>query len=61
VKAVGGSRRLEEQVMTTYPIDRIQGQVMPVNSFLIGGPDGIVVIDGMLTISDARLVRRALA
>jgi glyoxylase-like metal-dependent hydrolase (beta-lactamase superfamily II) len=46
--------------MATYPIDRIQGQVMPVNSFLIHGPDGIVVIDGMLTISDARLVRRAI-
>jgi glyoxylase-like metal-dependent hydrolase (beta-lactamase superfamily II) len=47
--------------MATYPIDRIQGQVMPVNSFLIHGPDGIVVIDGMLTISDARLVRHAIA
>jgi glyoxylase-like metal-dependent hydrolase (beta-lactamase superfamily II) len=47
--------------MATYPIDRIQGQVMPVNSFLIHGPDGIVVIDGMLTISDARLVSRAIA
>jgi hypothetical protein len=47
--------------MTTYPIDRIQGQVMPVNSFVIRGPAGIVVIDGMLTISDARLVRRAIS
>jgi glyoxylase-like metal-dependent hydrolase (beta-lactamase superfamily II) len=47
--------------MATYPIDRIEGQVMPVNSFLIHGPDGIVVIDGMLTISDARLVRGAIA
>jgi glyoxylase-like metal-dependent hydrolase (beta-lactamase superfamily II) len=47
--------------MATYPIDRVQGQVMPVNSFLIRGPDGIVVIDGMLTLSDARLVRRAIA
>jgi glyoxylase-like metal-dependent hydrolase (beta-lactamase superfamily II) len=47
--------------METYPIDRVQGQVMPVNSFVIHGPGGIVVIDGMLTISDARLVRRAIS
>jgi glyoxylase-like metal-dependent hydrolase (beta-lactamase superfamily II) len=47
--------------MATYPIDRIQGQVMPVNSFVIHGPSGIVVIDAMLTISDARLVRRAIS
>jgi glyoxylase-like metal-dependent hydrolase (beta-lactamase superfamily II) len=47
--------------MATYPIDRIQGQVMPVNSFVIHGPGGIVVIDGMLTISDARLVHRAIS
>jgi hypothetical protein len=47
--------------MATYQIDRIQGQVMPVNSFVIHGPSGIVVIDGMLTISDAQLVRRAIS
>jgi glyoxylase-like metal-dependent hydrolase (beta-lactamase superfamily II) len=47
--------------MARYPIGRIRGQVMPVNSFLIHGPDGVVVIDGMLTITDARLVRRAIA
>jgi glyoxylase-like metal-dependent hydrolase (beta-lactamase superfamily II) len=44
----------------TYRIDRIAGRVMPVNSFVIHGPDGLVVVDGMLTISDAELVRRAL-
>jgi glyoxylase-like metal-dependent hydrolase (beta-lactamase superfamily II) len=47
--------------MATYQIDRIQGQVMPVNSFVIHGPSGIVVIGGMLTISDAQLVRRAIS
>jgi glyoxylase-like metal-dependent hydrolase (beta-lactamase superfamily II) len=47
--------------MATYSIDRLQGEVMPVNSFVIRGPAGIVVIDGMLTISDARLVRRAIS
>jgi glyoxylase-like metal-dependent hydrolase (beta-lactamase superfamily II) len=44
----------------TYRIDRIAGGVMPVNSFVIHGPDGLVVVDGMLTISDAELVRQAL-
>jgi glyoxylase-like metal-dependent hydrolase (beta-lactamase superfamily II) len=33
---------------------------MPVNTFLIHGPDGLVVVDGMLTVSDAALVRRAI-
>lgn len=32
---------------------------MLVNSYLIHGPDGVVVVDGQLTISDARKVRRA--
>lgn len=44
-----------------YRVDRIEGRVMPVNSFLIHGPDGIVVVDGMLTVSDAALVRKAIA
>jgi glyoxylase-like metal-dependent hydrolase (beta-lactamase superfamily II) len=44
----------------TYRIDRIEGRVMPVNSYLIGGPDGVVVVDGMLTVSDAGLVRQAI-
>jgi glyoxylase-like metal-dependent hydrolase (beta-lactamase superfamily II) len=44
----------------TYRIDAIAGQVMPVNSFLVHGHDGLVVVDGMLTVSDAALVRRAI-
>ena len=44
----------------SYRIDRIAGQVMPVNSFVVHGPDGLVVVDGMLTISDAALVREAI-
>src|SRR5918995_3694460 len=32
---------------------------MAVNSFVIHGPDGVVVVDGMLTVSDAALVREA--
>jgi glyoxylase-like metal-dependent hydrolase (beta-lactamase superfamily II) len=43
----------------TNRIDRIAGRVMPVNSFVVHGPDGLVVVDGMLTISDATLVRQA--
>jgi glyoxylase-like metal-dependent hydrolase (beta-lactamase superfamily II) len=43
-----------------YRIDRIEGRVMPVNAFVIHGPDGLVVVDGMLTVSDAGLVRRAI-
>jgi glyoxylase-like metal-dependent hydrolase (beta-lactamase superfamily II) len=44
----------------TDRIDRIEGRAMPVNSFLVHGPDGVVVVDGMLTVSDAALVRRAI-
>jgi glyoxylase-like metal-dependent hydrolase (beta-lactamase superfamily II) len=43
----------------TYQIDRIEGRAMPVNSFVVHGPDGVVVVDGMLTVSDAALVREA--
>jgi alkyl sulfatase BDS1-like metallo-beta-lactamase superfamily hydrolase len=32
---------------------------MTVNSFLVHGPEGVVVADGMLTVSDAELVRAA--
>src|SRR5262245_15056644 len=38
---------------------RIAGRLMPVNSFLVRGPDGVVAVDGQLTVSDARLVREA--
>ena len=43
-----------------YQIDRIEGQVMPVNAYVVHGPDGLVVVDAMLTVSDAALVRRAI-
>jgi glyoxylase-like metal-dependent hydrolase (beta-lactamase superfamily II) len=33
---------------------------MAVNAFVIHGPDGLVVVDGMLTVSDAALVRQAI-
>lgn len=38
-------------------IERIEGAVMPVNSYVVDGPDGLVVVDGQLTVSDARAVR----
>jgi glyoxylase-like metal-dependent hydrolase (beta-lactamase superfamily II) len=44
----------------SFRIDRIAGQVMTVNSFVVHGPDGLVVVDGMLTTSDAALVRQAI-
>jgi alkyl sulfatase BDS1-like metallo-beta-lactamase superfamily hydrolase len=44
----------------TDRIDRIAGRVMAVNAFVIHGPDGLVVVDGMLTVSDAALVLRAI-
>ena len=45
--------------MSTLRIERIPGQVMAVNSFVVHGPEGVVVVDGMLTVSDAALVRGA--
>jgi glyoxylase-like metal-dependent hydrolase (beta-lactamase superfamily II) len=56
--AVRNERRDLE--LMTGRIDRIEGRVMPVNSFLVHGPDGIVVVDGMLTVTDAALVRQAI-
>jgi glyoxylase-like metal-dependent hydrolase (beta-lactamase superfamily II) len=41
-------------------VTRIEGDVMKVNAFLVHGPRGTVVIDGMLTVSDARKVRAQL-
>jgi glyoxylase-like metal-dependent hydrolase (beta-lactamase superfamily II) len=43
-----------------YRIDRIEGTVMPVNAYVVRGPNGLVVVDAMLTISDAALVRQAI-
>ena len=43
---------------TAALIDRIEGEVMAVNSFLVHGPNGLVVVDGQLTVPDADNVRR---
>lgn len=40
-------------------VERIEGTVMAVNSYLIHGSDGVVVVDGQLTIADAQAVRAA--
>lgn len=44
---------------TRWHIDRIEGQVMAVNSYLVHGPSGVVVVDGQLTVSDVDRVRAA--
>jgi glyoxylase-like metal-dependent hydrolase (beta-lactamase superfamily II) len=46
-------------VNMTAAITRIEGDVMKVNAFLVRGPRGTVLVDGMLTVSDARKVRGA--
>lgn len=46
--------------MSQTKIHRVEGSVMAVNSYLVESSDGVVVIDGMLTVSDARAVRRML-
>jgi glyoxylase-like metal-dependent hydrolase (beta-lactamase superfamily II) len=43
--------------MTSANIKRISGTVMNVNSYVVEQSDTIVVVDGMLTVSDARAVR----
>lgn len=54
-----GSMTLSDRYDTTFSIERIEGDVMAVNSFLVHGPEGLVVIDGQLTRSDAAKVRAA--
>jgi glyoxylase-like metal-dependent hydrolase (beta-lactamase superfamily II) len=44
----------------TIRITRVAGDVMKVNAFLVHGPRGITVVDGMLTVTDARKVRGVL-
>jgi glyoxylase-like metal-dependent hydrolase (beta-lactamase superfamily II) len=44
--------------MSRPTIDRVEGTVMAVNSYLVHGPDGVIVVDGQLTVTDARAVRR---
>ena len=41
----------------TSRIQRIEGTVMAVNSYVVHGPDGLVVVDGQLTLADAAEVR----
>lgn len=43
--------------MKDYRIKRVEGKVMPVNSYVIESDEAIVVVDGMLTVRDARAVR----
>jgi glyoxylase-like metal-dependent hydrolase (beta-lactamase superfamily II) len=52
--------RATELALMTGQVERIEGRVMPVNAFLVHGPDGVVVVDGMLTVTDAALVRQAI-
>jgi glyoxylase-like metal-dependent hydrolase (beta-lactamase superfamily II) len=40
-------------------IERVEGTTMAVNSYLVTGPDGLVVVDAQLTLSDAATVRAA--
>ncbi|AKF09569.1 MBL fold metallo-hydrolase [Sandaracinus amylolyticus] len=42
-------------------VHRIEGRVMLVNAHLVESAEGVVLVDGMLTVSDARLVRDAIA
>lgn len=44
---------------TTDPrIIQVEGTAMAVNSYVVDGPDGLVIVDGQLTVSDARAVRQ---
>jgi glyoxylase-like metal-dependent hydrolase (beta-lactamase superfamily II) len=38
-------------------IERVEGTLMSVNSYVIEGPEGLIIVDGQLTVSDARAVR----
>ena len=40
-------------------IMRVVGDVMSVNSYVVCGGDGVVVVDAQLCVSDARKVREA--
>lgn len=58
VRARGGRHTA---AMKKPNIRRIRGTVMDVNSYLIETTDSIIVVDGMLTMSDARAVRAHIA
>lgn len=51
----------KEHQKTEFRIQRVEGDLMAVNSFLVHGPQGVVVVDGQLTVSDAAKVRAAVA
>lgn len=38
-------------------VERVEGTAMAVNSYVVEGPDGLVIVDGQLAMSDARAVR----
>lgn len=45
----------------TARIERFEGTAMPVNSYLVHAPDGLVVVDGQLAVSDAGALRDRIA
>jgi len=48
--------------MSELPIiHRLQGTAFPVNAYLIESRNGVILIDSMLTVSDARLARARIA
>lgn len=48
-------------VQPPFTIARIEGELMAVNSFIVQGPDGVIVVDGQLTVGDATKVQTAVA
>jgi glyoxylase-like metal-dependent hydrolase (beta-lactamase superfamily II) len=58
VVSLGSSKK--EQLMPTNSqirIERVEGALMSVNSYVIEGPEGLIIVDGQLTVSDAKAVR----
>lgn len=51
----------DEHSGPAFTIERVEGDLMAVNSYLVHGPTGVVVVDGQLTVSDAGKVRAAVA
>lgn len=43
--------------MSTIRVERVEGSHMPVNSYVVDAPGGLIIVDGQLTVSDARAVR----
>jgi glyoxylase-like metal-dependent hydrolase (beta-lactamase superfamily II) len=50
----------EVTVTSSTKIHGISGRIMPVNAYVVEGADGLVIVDGMLTLTDARAVRTEL-